>query len=1272
MPPGVTVQAYADDTIIIPAKSRERLGELGSAVLKSVIDWTERAKVKLSKEKTYCVLFSHGQGGMEKVRPTVRLNPTDRSLSYKDTLRILGADFDRHLSFFAHADHLNEKTEALVAKLGTLAHMQGGQLRPIQKRTVLLTLLGAYRTTRTTALQVLMRALPVTLELADHPAESLCFPFSRLSRQGAKTLATTPGTHIYTDGSYSSRCAERIGAVGRYKVEDATSAYCAEIVALTEALIHVKAHERNTILNVYTDCFDVGHYLYDCSATAHIADRIAPRLHYIDRRYPELLRHPANRALFIQLVRTHNHLNKVTLPDTHPLIGELFGWSHPVGHMLLRSLTSVTSVSALSRSAGKRRPACIFLTVKESQGAWIQEALLPKTWHAGFEYVAHDTAKQLQEVRVQCRTGSVTGAALLSAKQLQEQLLRCGKTLERLLNGRIYYFLWKNGYIHDNQFGFTHARSAVVALAKLKARLLQLKASKLPAILMALDFQGAFDSVWHPLVLKFFRDRKHSANLYHLLRTFLLDRTVVFTSHAGQLTAHPSLGSPQGSPLSPMLWNVIIYDLLCIPLPSGVAAQAAVLRWTESAKVTLSKEKTYCVLFSHGQGGMERVRPTVRLSPSERSLTYKDSLRILGVVFDRRLSFFMHAEYLREKAETLIAKLDTLARMQGGQLRPVQKLRLYRSVILPAITYASPIWWDELRPDCRLRSRLVSLQRTVLLNLLGVFRTTRTTALQVLMRAPPITLELERCNAEFHLLIERRPIRYGDLSVHPDSVLYAPDPWGEHPAERLAYCFTRLSRQDAKTLATTYGRHVYTDGSYSPRSAGAAFVVLRSNERIGAVGRYQVQDATSAYCAEITALTEALTHVKAHERNTTVRIYTDCLSALQAIADYRTYDPRILTLKTLVRDVSQVARLFLHHVPGHSGIFGNELPDFLASRAAQLGTPRRSLLTPYNVRSALRRQELHRWADEWRTLDSDTALFRWVPNALDIPLWFPPNKALVTFLTGHGRFHFYFCRFRLLPNNLCACGIACEDVDHYYNDCRITAHLAERVRPRLDYLDRRYPVLLRYPANRALFIYIVRADSFRHVSSHLRHWDLAVYSMNDIRRTKRMSPRPRQHSICSYTPADRGVVRVESPSRPHAGEVRYLGRLCSCTLLLRGLTLHENNTHRDAVLVYPLPNHVPPAAIDNTWLLKMSSTLQPRPWNASGATWTRVHSHLVPADGYLCVCRAMQADLLLWNSGLELSVFTPHLPQAGSPDPTWPRRFHEDFDRGLPGLRPRT
>ncbi|KAL3192702.1 hypothetical protein MRX96_058757 [Rhipicephalus microplus] len=145
-----------------------------------------------------------------------------------------------------------------------------------------------------------------------------------------------------------------------------------------------------------------------------------------------------------------------------------------------------------------------------------------------------------------------------------------GKILERLLNGRLYHFLSKHGHIHDHQYG----RSAVMALVHLKETLLQLRVSKTPAVLMSIDFQGAFDSVWHPRVLAFFHERRVPTNLYHMLRTFFQQRSVVFRSNAGELVAYPSLGSPQGSPISPLLWNVVIHDLLCLPLPTGITIQA--------------------------------------------------------------------------------------------------------------------------------------------------------------------------------------------------------------------------------------------------------------------------------------------------------------------------------------------------------------------------------------------------------------------------------------------------------------------------------------------------------------------------------------------------------------------------------------------------------------------------------------------------------------------------------------------------------------------------
>ncbi|KAH7985402.1 hypothetical protein HPB49_026442 [Dermacentor silvarum] len=103
-----------------------------------------------------------------------------------------------------------------------------------------------------------------------------------------------------------------------------------------------------------------------------------------------------------------------------------------------------------------------------------------------------------------------------------------GKVLERLLNSRLYFFLNSNHLLHDSQFGFTHARSASLALYVLKQRLLSLKASKTPAVLISLDFQGAFDTVWHAAVLFFLRRHRCPANLYHLLCSFLSGRRVVF------------------------------------------------------------------------------------------------------------------------------------------------------------------------------------------------------------------------------------------------------------------------------------------------------------------------------------------------------------------------------------------------------------------------------------------------------------------------------------------------------------------------------------------------------------------------------------------------------------------------------------------------------------------------------------------------------------------------------------------------------------------------
>ncbi|XP_037508784.1 uncharacterized protein LOC119385413 [Rhipicephalus sanguineus] len=263
----------------------------------------------------------------------------------------------------------------------------------------------------------------------------------------------------------------------------------------------------------------------------------------------------------------------------------------------------------------------------------------------------------------------------------------------------------------------------------------------------------------------------------------------------------------------------------------------------------------------------------------------------------------------------------------AGNLKPSHVRLLYRQVVLPAIAYASPIWWPE-RPDCRLRNRILSVQRSVLLALTGAYKTTRTAALQLLLHAPPVELELRRLNQEFTLFVLRKSIECNGITYDADNIALPIDRWTRHPAQmpqERPVC--RLSVQQARAMVRNQGFHIYTDGSHTSLSSGAAYVVFRRGTTIKAVGGYKVQGANSAYCTEIVAFTEALIYLRSSASRQPAFLYTDCLSVLQALASPHCLDPRVERIRALMARISASRHLQAFHVPGHRGLFGNEIAD---------------------------------------------------------------------------------------------------------------------------------------------------------------------------------------------------------------------------------------------------------------------------------------------------------------------------------------------------------
>jgi hypothetical protein len=136
-----------------------------------------------------------------------------------------------------------------------------------------------------------------------------------------------------------------------------------------------------------------------------------------------------------------------------------------------------------------------------------------------------------------------------------------GESLEKLVIGRLNYFLETIGKIPPQQYGFTVGRSTADAIKTVIEFVSVSRKQGTKCCLLALDISGAFDNAWHPGILARLRELKCPPNIYSVLREFLQDRYAHI--RLGDVTSAKRVtrGCPQGSVSGPTLWNIIISDL---------------------------------------------------------------------------------------------------------------------------------------------------------------------------------------------------------------------------------------------------------------------------------------------------------------------------------------------------------------------------------------------------------------------------------------------------------------------------------------------------------------------------------------------------------------------------------------------------------------------------------------------------------------------------------------------------------------------------------------
>ena len=325
------------------------------------------------------------------------------------------------------------------------------------------------------------------------------------------------------------------------------------------------------------------------------------------------------------------------------------------------------------------------------------------------------------------------------------------KTVERMVNERLIYYLEKNKLLTKFQAGFRTERSTVDQLVRLETFIKDAFAEGDHVVGVFFDLAKAYDTTWKYGIMKDLYDMELRGNLPIFIQNFLSDRTfhilLCNTTSPEQFTQEE--GVPQGAILSTTLFNVKLNGIVK-ELTRGVECSLYVddfviffrsktvlgiqrqlqrtinniVKWTIKNGFTVSPNKTVAMRFCNCKK-RDCYDPELKLG--DQHIEFVKEHKFLGLIWDPKLTFKAHIEYLRKRCLNALNLIRVLAHSNWGSDTKTL-LKLFRSLVRSKLDYGSIVYMSG---DRRSLERLNIIHRHGLRLCLGAFKSSPIESLYV-------------------------------------------------------------------------------------------------------------------------------------------------------------------------------------------------------------------------------------------------------------------------------------------------------------------------------------------------------------------------------------------------------------------------------------------------------------------------------------------------------------------------------------------------------------